>query len=217
MISKRTKAIFQTGSLYHIYNRGVEKRKIFMDDSFYRKFLNNLWDFNDARPSPDNRIHRDRNSVDRQKLVEIYGYVLMPNHYHLVIRQLVDGGIERYMRKVGIGYAMYFNTRENRVGPLFQGRFRVRTIEDDTQLLQLFRYIYLNPLKVYQPNYQEIDLSNVKEARDYIYNYPWSSCRNFIDQRHDPLIDDFTEFVTLDPKGRRDFVLSGVSPGPQSS
>jgi len=200
----------ENGSVYHIYNRGVEKRNIFLDNSYYHKFLNNLWDLNDNHPTPDNRIHRDRDSVKREKLVEIYAYVLMPNHYHLVIRQLVDGGIEKFMRKLGVSYSMYFNIREKRVGPLFQGRFKAKLVEDDVQLLQLIKYIHLNPLKIYKPNYLEHGTVDKKEAFDYVEKYPWSSYGHYAKEKKSDLIDDFTEVVTLDEDKFTELIRSDV-------
>jgi putative transposase len=205
------KPTFENGSFYHIYNRGVEKRKIFLDDSYYQKFLNDIWDFNDVNPAPDNRIHRDRNSVEREKLVEIYAYVLMPNHYHLLVRQVTDGGIEKFMRKIGIGYAMYFNAREDRVGSLFQGRFKAKLVEDDAQIFQLTKYIHLNPLKIYQPGYQELGLKNKEDAISFLENYHWSSYRHFAQAKSDPIIDgDITEFVTLGAGGVEDYILGEI-------
>lgn len=175
----------------------MEKRDIFLNKAYYKKFLDNLWDLNDTAPTPDNRIHRERDSGKREKLVEIYSYVLMPNHFHLVVRQLVDGGIEKLMRKTGVSYSMYFNIRGKRVGPLFQGRYKAKLVEDEIQLLQLIKYIHFNPLKLYQPDYPEVGIKNPKEALEYVKQFPWSSYKRYAEGREDLLIDDISGFISL--------------------
>jgi len=195
--NRRTKPIFENGYFYHIYNRGVEKRNIFLDDQYYKKFLDNLMYFNDQKPTPDSRMRKDCDFRDRDKLVEIYAFVLMPNHFHLIVKQLSDGGIEKFMRKLGIGYAMYFNIRQQRVGALFQGRFKAKLIESDEQLLHLTRYIHINPIKLHQPDYKEVGLKNKAMALDFLNNFKWSSYRHFVGTEHSTLIEpEITEFVT---------------------
>lgn len=191
---------------YHIYNRGVEKRPLFIDSTDCSRFIENLYDFNDTNPTPEHRFPRNNCDLERKKLVDIYCYVLMPNHFHLLLRQLKDDGIQKFMRKLGIGYAMYFNNKQDRVGPLFQGRFKAKSVESDEQLMHLSRYIHLNPLKIFEKNWPKEKIKDKKAASGFIEKYPWSSYGTYIGEEEDPLLaDDYAEIVT--PQGNyREFV-----------
>lgn len=139
----------QTDYFYHIFNRGVEKRKIFNNNSDYQRFLDTLYYYQFKGPKPKfSTFKRFKNKdFDRNpKVIEIICYCLMPNHFHLLVRQLQDRGIEEFMRKVLNSYTKYFNTRYDRVGPLFQGTFKAVLIKTDEQLIHLSRYIHLNPV-----------------------------------------------------------------------
>ncbi|MDD2823279.1 MAG: transposase [Candidatus Daviesbacteria bacterium] len=148
---------FSNGSYYHIYNRGVEKRNIYMDDCDYYRFLETL-NFYHKIPAPmklsDFRRGATRlKKIENQtKLVTIFCYCLMPNHFHLLIRQEVDGGITLFLRKLSDSFTRYFNTRYKRVGSLFQGTFKAKLIESDEYLLHLSKYIHKNsfPLEMWE-------------------------------------------------------------------
>lgn len=149
--------LFADGYFYHIYNRGVEKRKIFMDRWDYFRFLETL-DFYRKSPIPMKLSDFRRGAIklkkiDNQKeLTRIYCYCLMPNHFHLLIQQLADGGVSEFLRKLADSYTKYFNTKHNRVGSLFQGKFKARFIENDEYLLQVSKYIHRNsfPLPMWE-------------------------------------------------------------------
>lgn len=135
---------------YHIYNRGVEKREIFCDTQDYYRFLHDLYEFNDASPArPNSRrsVGSSTSNIEKQKIVEILCYCLMPNHFHLLISTTDKALLTQFMRKIGTGYTNYFNLKYDRVGSLFQGRYKSVIIESDEYLKQLSRYIHLNPLK----------------------------------------------------------------------
>ncbi|MDD5147276.1 MAG: transposase [Candidatus Daviesbacteria bacterium] len=140
---------FTSGSFYHIYNRGVEKRKIFMDKWDYLRFLETL-DFYRKSPVPMKLSDYRRGIIKLKKienqaeLIQIFCYILMPNHFHLLIQQLIDGGISGFMRKIADSYTRYFNTKYERVGSLFQGVFKMKLVETDEYLLQLSKYIHRN-------------------------------------------------------------------------
>lgn len=138
---------------YHIYNRGVEKRNIFLDDQDYRVFLHLLKFF--LSPSEIQEKHpltdlTGFNPVRLRPLRTLFGeidllvYCLMPNHYHLLAKQASRMGITKFVRKISTTYAMYFNRRYKRVGHLFQGAYKAALIENDAYLLHLSRYIHLN-------------------------------------------------------------------------
>ena len=83
---------------------------------------------------------------NNEKIVEIICYCLMPNHFHLLLKQLRDNGITDFIRLISNGYTRYFNTRHHRIGPLLQGAYKAVLIETDEQLVHVSRYIHLNPL-----------------------------------------------------------------------
>lgn len=155
---------------YHIYNRGVEKRDIFNSDHDRERFLDSLILFNTTYPSDNTERHRSKSNFEQlgrvkkppEPLVQILAYCLMPNHYHLILRGVEENGITEFMRKIGTGYTNYFNKKNERVGPLFQGKFKAKPIEDDGYLQYLIHYIHFNPL-------------DINQSMDFLNNYPWSS------------------------------------------
>ena len=175
--------------IYHFYNRGVEKREIFLNDADRQRFVNGLYFFNDFNPALNagrtmaNVIEVELQSNDnREKLVEILAFVLMPNHYHLLIKPLAKNGVTEFMRKVGTGYTNYFNIRHQRVGPLFQGKFKSVLIESDEQLSYIPNYIHLNPIGLIETKWKEGEIKNYKKAFDFAKNYRWSSFSDYLGQ-----------------------------------
>ncbi|HLM83625.1 MAG TPA: transposase [Candidatus Bathyarchaeia archaeon] len=142
---------------YHIYNRGTEKRKIFLDDADYFRFLLSMRLMNDEKDGlmflwknqhakyPNGSIEEflRSNLKKRQPLVEFICYSLVSNHFHLMMCQLAERGIEKFMQRIGIGYAMYFNSRYRRNGSLFQGKFKSSLIKPEN-FLYLSAYINCN-------------------------------------------------------------------------
>ncbi len=136
------------GEIYHIYNRGVEKRTIFEDKQDFFQFLQMLDLCNvdmtcgglEKYKYPTNLDRRDNESP----LVEIITYCLNANHYHLMVRQIGENGISQFMQKVGTAYAMYFNQKNQRNGSLFQGKFKSIHVGTDEYLKGLSAYINLN-------------------------------------------------------------------------
>jgi len=143
-------AIFADNEFYHIYNRGVEKRTTFMDDRDYQRFLQTLEYYRFKEPaakfSARNRPSLKSTNQNEETIVEIICFCLMPNHFHLILKQESESGITKFIRKVLNSYTKYFNTKYSRVGPLFQGAFKAKHIEGNEQLIHLSRYIHLNPL-----------------------------------------------------------------------
>lgn len=139
---------FVNDNFYHLFNRGVEKRQVFSNSNDYSRFLDVLYYYQFQGPKPRFSTYKRFKQKDfdkKPKIVEIECYCLMPNHFHLLVRQLKEKGVEEFMRKVLNSYTKYFNTRHKRIGPLFQGAFKAVIVETDEQLLHLSRYIHLNP------------------------------------------------------------------------
>jgi putative transposase len=139
MPSKNRIKQYVPGAYYHLYNRGVEKRLIFLDEQDYGVFLGYLKLYL-MPPEPFGKPHKDLS--DR---VELAAYCLMPNHFHLLVKQGDERGIESLMRCVITSYVLYFNRRYNRVGSLFQDIYKAVMVKTDAQLQQVEEYIHLNP------------------------------------------------------------------------
>jgi len=140
-----------TGEYYHVFGRGVEKRDIVGDEHDVHRFLAGLTLFNTQERIGSIyeagwriRTGNDQLGSPTSKLVDILAYNLLPNHYHLLLHQLVDGGISMFMQSSNGGYTKYFNQRYERVGPLFQGRYRSEHVSSDAQLRYVSVYVNFN-------------------------------------------------------------------------
>lgn len=168
--------IFVENSYYHVYNRGVDKREIFLDDQDYRVFLSFLKAYLSA-PQASFFTHpiaqvTGSDPVRLRPLRCFFGeiillaYCLMPNHYHLLLWQSKRDGMTRFLRALCTSYVMYFNKKYERVGTLFQGIYKAAMIDSENYLLHLSRYIHLNPL--------ELTGSDPVKAVEYPYSsYPY--------------------------------------------
>lgn len=137
MPAKNSVKFYIENGYYHIYNRGVNKNKIFLDSQDYSIFISYLKLYLDPLTGSDPR------SLTHE--VNLLTYCLMPNHFHLLIKQITKNAMIKLMRSVSTRYSMYFNTKYKRVGPLFQGKYKAVLITNDIYLLHLSRYIHLNP------------------------------------------------------------------------
>jgi len=144
--------IFIPDGYYHVYNRGSEKRTIFLSEKDYRNILGRI----------------EKNAL--KYAVDVLVYCLVPNHFHLLLHQKPEGSIQSYLHATELGYAKFFNTKYERVGPLFQGRFKAKSIETEEYLLQLSAYIHRNPP----------DSGNSKKSGNVLLSYPYSSYRAYI-------------------------------------
>jgi len=143
------KVALVTDEYYHIYNRGVEKRTIVEDILDVNRFMQSIADFNTVEPigsiHEKNHLKKVGNGVSKSgKLVEFVAFCLNPNHFHFLLKQVSERGIEQFMQRFGSGYTKYFNHRHNRVGSLFQGPFKAIRVVNDEYLLHLSAYINLN-------------------------------------------------------------------------
>lgn len=143
------KVPFVRGEFYHIYNRGVDKRKIFSDQDDIDRFFQSMKEFNVLEPIGsiyENSFRKEKTSLgDRtSKLVNVICYCLNSNHYHIILEQVSDKGIEKFMQRMGTGYTRYFNDRHKRSGVLFQGKFKAVHVNSNEYLLHLSAYVNLN-------------------------------------------------------------------------
>ena len=191
-----------TGNFYHIYNRGVEKRQIFYDSQDYCRFIHNLYELNDLkhvlnigrRFSFHDGLPEAIMKRERELLAEVHCFSIMPNHYHLILRQIQEQGISKFMHKLGMAYALFFNQKYSRKGVLFEGRFKAKTIEKDEYLIHLSRYIHLNPLNLFQSDWKERGVADWKSANAFLKSYRWSSYLDYIGIKNFPSVIK-TDFV----------------------
>lgn len=178
------KVSFAEGEFYHIYNRGTDKRSIFLDDQDLARFLQSMVEFNNLHPVGGlyaNSFMKKRlrhpmsksqleDETDEKKLVEVIAYCLNPNHFHLLLRQVSEKGIEKFMQRLGNGYTKYFNHKYERTGVLFQGKFKAVHIDSNEYLLHVSAYVNLNnrvhQLRSSAPKYRASWGEYVGEAKE---------------------------------------------------
>ncbi len=201
---------FVSNEIYHIYNRGVEKRDVFLDEKDFLRFIHDLFEFNDTQPAiPSNIKFSARNpgkkidsaklnqclevsplnmGRERELLVTVLAFCLMPNHFHLLLEQKCDGGITKFMQKLGTGYTMYFNKRNERVGNLFQGCFKAVLVEKDAHFIHLPYYVHANPLDLIMPEWRNGELRDAEKALSFLKQYRWSSFPDYIGIKNFPSV-----------------------------
>jgi putative transposase len=209
---------FINGEIYHVVTRGVERRPIFTSRDDYYRGVFSLFEFNDEKPvlikeRRKDRLQAKKNgreqfSADRKLLVEILAFCLMPNHIHLLLRQIKENGISDFMRKFGAGYATYFNKKYKRTGHLFQGRFRAVYIGSEEQLKNTFVYIHANPAELIEPGWKEEGIENPEEVIEFLENYKWSSYADYIGRKNFPSLTnrDFLMKIMGGEDSCRDYV-----------
>ncbi len=165
---------------YHLFNRGVNKQEIFTIKSDYKraKIYLELYKYNydkhlrysKLRVLPNDEIMRRFTAMKNSpRSVDIISYCLMPNHFHLLLRQNTDNGISRFLSNFQNSYARFYNTKYKRIGPLWQGAFKAVHIGSDRQLLHVSRYIHLNPYS-----------SALVKGIETLLDYQWSSFPEYV-------------------------------------
>jgi putative transposase len=182
------KTEFANGEYYHVFNRGVDKRDIFSDARDYKRFLLAMELLNDEEDGLmiEWRNYKNSNSSatlddflkpgfrKRSPLVEIIAHCLNPNHYHFILKQIDDKGVERFMHKLGTSHTKYFNIKQKRSGTLFQGRFRAVHIDSNEYLLYLSVYVNKN---------------NLIHGYNRDDNWPYSSLPYYLGKKSDKLVN----------------------------
>ncbi len=218
MTLRKTKLV--SGEVYHIYNRGVDKRDIFMDDQDHFRFIHDLYEFNDSQKVKNlcHFLSKNKysevglhyiNKKQRETLVDILAYCLMDNHFHLMVQQKTENGITEFMRKMGTGYTNYFNKKYERSGVLFQGNFKSVHLEKDAHFLYLPVYIHFNPLDYEFKEWREGKIKNQKKALEFLDNYRWSSYMDYTGKKNFPSIlqkDFLLESFGSEEKYRKEIV-----------
>ncbi len=170
------------GEYYHIFNRGMDKQNIFFDTRDWSRFLFLIIYFQSAisfsninrltKNIQHSELNMDKDTISKvikQRYIELVSFCLMPNHFHLIIKEVEEGGIAKYMQRVLNAYTKYINTKYQKSGHLFQGPYKAVHVSDNRQLLYLSAYIHKNPREM-------------SEWRNKETTYPWSSYQDYIEK-----------------------------------
>jgi putative transposase len=153
------------GCVHHVLQRGIDQRPIFRDEADFHRML------------------ADLAALFRNGPVALHAYVLMPDHFHLLLTPAAAGDLSRAIQALGRRYVRGFNQRHGRSGTLWEGRFRSTIVEPEAHLLDVMRFVELNPARA----------GLVSDAA----SYPWSSMAHHLGRRIDPLITDHAQFWSL--------------------
>ncbi len=227
---------FVNDEIYHIVIKGIDDNLLFKDtDDNYRAIFS-IYEFNNDNPVVIRERRKERNkikaqikkteqdfpkeinrgptSVDlRDKLVEILAFCIMPNHLHLLLRQIKDRGIIRFMIKLNTGYGGYFNRKYGRQGPLLLRRFTAVHIKTDEQLKTVFVYIHTNPISFIEPKWKEFGINNPNRVIKFLEEeYRWSSYFDYLGKKNFPSLTErnFLLKIMGDEQGCRDFIENWV-------
>lgn len=174
---------FANNQIYHIFNRGTDKRKIFLSNSDCKRFLKNMSIFNTTGEVPRHLERIEHSVIDSKKgqpLVDVLCFCLMPNHFHLMVRQRAEGGISKYLHRLQMGYSKYFNLKNERSGNLFQGAYKAVRVQKTNQFQYLPLYIHMNPLDLVEPAWEERGIRDIRKAMKFLEEYSWSSLKTYI-------------------------------------
>jgi len=197
----------EIGGIYHIINRAVEGREIFCKPQDFHRFIlglefcntdksTDLWRLVGSDPTlPElaERLKSER-SEKSNPLVKNLAFVLMPNHIHLILQEIKEGGISKYMQKLG-GYSTYFNQQYKRTGSLFQSRFKSVLIKDDNQLNNVFVYLHSNPVELWESGWKDFKVKNQKQAIKKLAEYWPSSYNDYVGEPRFPRVVDKKFFL----------------------
>ena len=171
---------FQIGEWFHCYNRGIDKRDVFNEERDSERFMQLLYLSNDTRGYQRSNI-TDRTTEEivlyerANPLVSIGAYCLMQNHYHLLLKETTEGGIVRFMQKLGTAYTMYFNKKNDRTGNLFMKPFRSRHVHEDTYFQRVVGYIHCNPAERFESGWKKGVVGNMNKLEQALRSYRYSS------------------------------------------
>ena len=197
------------GEVYHIVNKSIAGFKIFNNDSEFSRMIDVIRYYQRKKPPVKfslyiqpwfERSHDNSNIplADNEKLVEIIAYCIMPTHPHLILKQLSKNGISTFMNTILNSYTRYFNTKYNRKGPLWEGRFKSVLVKSDEQLRHLTRYIHLNPVTAYLVDKPE--------------EWRYSSYKEYLLEVNDKdKICKYDKILDIEPASYRKFVEDRIS------
>lgn len=202
------------GEIYHVVSRAVGDTVVFDSESDFYRGIFSIYEFNNSIPvniwqrrkkrKIEKLIEKSVATSDvatildkRDKFVDILAFSFMPNHLHLILKQLKDNGITEFMKKVNGGYAKYFNEKYERMGHLFN-KFRAVHIKDDNQLRNVFVYVHANLISMVEPGWKEKGIRNPDKVIDFLENSKRHSYMDYLGKKAFPSVtkrDFFLEFM----------------------
>lgn len=173
---------------YHVYNRGNGKREIFHDESDYVRFQVLLYFSNNIKgihvADYKSQSVKELYDLSREEtLVDIGAYCLMPNHFHLLIKEKIEGGTSLFMQKLSTAYTMYYNKKYNNTGSLFGGRFKAKHLDSDQYLKYQYSYIHLNPVSIIDSGWKNKKITDIKKAKIFLSSYNYSSYKDYLSEK----------------------------------
>lgn len=209
---------FIPGEYYHIYNRTLFNHPEFTDYKNSERLKQAFLLANSTHSSRAFQFLRDNKNatiegaleiaMHGEKLVDVLCYTIMPDHYHLLLKERQEKGISNFIHKCNISVAKYINIKNNRSGPLFGSLFRSKHIVTNDYLLHLSLYIHLNPLDfLIGKQWREHRIRNWDQIKNKLINYPYSSLKKFLDVNHEDKIISGKEIITDQFKNTNEYEL----------
>lgn len=207
----RQKRQFENGEIYHVSVRRIAEEPLFLDVDDYYRGIFSIYEFNNSKPVDITLRRRERAQFKRKtcegqtlavleedrrdRLVDVFLFCLMPNHIHLLLRQIQDKGISRYMQKLGSGYAAHFFEKyavdKKKKGHFFQDRFNAVRIQDNEQLMIIFVYIHTNGIALIEPGWKEKGILDPVNAKKFLEEeYRWSSYWDYLGKKNFSSVTD---------------------------
>jgi len=210
-----------TTEFFHTYNRGTEKRDVFLNETDYLRAVHDMYEFNDTNVVMNlgprftqtviNGTPTAINRKPRELIIDLFAWSLMPNHYHYFLRNRVKKGIAKFHQKWGGGYTSYFNVKYERTGVLFQGKYKKVRVTNDAQAAHLVCYIHSNILDIWKPNWKEKGLTSfeLQNALEFLEDKKnrWASHQDYLGIKNFPSLinNEFLYNFFGGPEGYRKF------------
>lgn len=228
---------FVEGEFYHLYNRGNSKQNIFLDNQDRNRFVKMLYLANSRKGInfKDDIVKKKINAWDFDRgepIVSIGAWVLMPNHFHILItisspksdfelkQKLKKNAISTFMQKIFTSYSKYFNTKYKRTGGLFETNFKSSYVDTDKYSKYIFSYIHLNPVKLVDSGWKENGIRNIEKVKKFLENYEWSSYQDYLGKKREQnkilSKKDFPKYFA-DPKIFKNEIFEWLSFNPDIS
>lgn len=188
------------GQIFHVVNRGVEKKNIFFERSDYLRFVCDMYRFNNKESGLRLSKKYDTffvNPPEQKKIVEILKWSLLPNHYHLLLQEVESGGVVEFVKRLGNGYTKYINIKNERSGYLFQNSAKIIQVIRDEHFRYLPFYIDANPVKIIEPLWKEKGIKDFKKITSFLESYKWSDYGNIDKTFFSKMITDKELFYKL--------------------
>jgi putative transposase len=219
-----------TGEIYHIILRALDDNLIFKDINDYYRGIFSIYEFNNDNSVEIWRRRRDRIAEKkrekmwevgsptildkRDRFVDVLAFCFMPNHVHLLLKQIKNEGVSKFMQKIGGGYGRYFNDKYKRKGYVFQNRFKSVHIQDDKQLMIVVPYIFTNPVALIEPGWKEHGVKNhsIEKIIKFLKDYKWSSYQDCIGMKNFSSVTqrDFLLEAMGDEQGLKDAIKNWI-------